>query len=163
MSPAPGRASGRWWQLDTSPRRHRGREARIIENAHYVLMDELTGAALPSQNSALMPPGFASASRSRSTSASAYPWNCTSPDPNGCAFSCSTPSARSSDTPARLSCAAPKEIARVLAGALRTLFSLAVRVESPSHSVGLNVAAPVPDLRVTAICQLDLGASRAAW
>ena len=45
---------------------------------------------------------------SRPTSASAYPRNCTPPGPSGCASSCSTPSARSSATPARPSCAAPR-------------------------------------------------------
>ena len=47
-------------------------------------------------------------SRNQPTSASAYPRNFTPPDPNGCAFCCSTRSARSSATPARPSCAAPK-------------------------------------------------------
>jgi len=90
---------------------HRGK-AGTIEHAHDVLMNELAGAALPSQkfgaNAAWLRLNVILYNLLSATSVSVYARNFTPPGPNGCAFCCSTLSARSFATPARPSCAAPK-------------------------------------------------------
>ena len=90
---------------------HRGK-AGTIEHAHDVLMNELAGAALPSQkfgpNAAWLRLNVILYNLLSAYKRSAYPRNFTLPDPSGCAFCCSTPSARSSTTPAKPSCAAPR-------------------------------------------------------
>ena len=90
---------------------HRGK-AGTIEHAHDVVMNELAGAALPSQkfgaNAACCASTGCSTTSCPPTSASAYPRNSTPRGPSACAFSSSAPSARSSATPAKPSCVAPR-------------------------------------------------------
>jgi hypothetical protein len=103
---------------------HRQRPAPI-EHAHDVLINELAGATLPSQKFG------ANAARLRLNVILynlllAYKRIGLSEElhtaSSGCVFCCSTPSAKSSTTPARSCCA--KEIARTLADPPRTRFAL---------------------------------------
>ena len=87
-------------------------KAGTIEHAHDVLMNELAGAALPSQkfgaNAAWLRLNVILYNLLSAYKRVGLPEEFHPPDPNGCAFCCSTRSARSSATPARPSCAAPK-------------------------------------------------------
>ena len=80
-------------------------KAGTIEHAHDVLMNELAGAALPSQK-------FGANAAWLRFNVTLYnllsAFKRIPPDPSGYASCCSTPSARSSAMPARPSCAAPR-------------------------------------------------------